>query len=127
MISMEVSQAEKERILSDREKEKQRADFLNSRAIKNNQMHQKIRGLKKGDKIYFKSPYSGSTMMTDFSCMNIWKEVTHATVFHYQPRKRVLWLAIPEGQLDKGQWRDNLQPLHVSECVARGLMVTQPM
>lgn len=92
---------------------------LRSEAIED--LHNLFKATGEGQKFEFRSPVSMCKMMSDLSTVDEWVEVTYVRFYHYQPRKRLVWVTIPDGQLKNSQYRDNLQPMRVDRCVDLGM------
>tara|TARA_R100000008_G_scaffold86825_2_gene81888 strand:+ start:1803 stop:2225 length:423 start_codon:yes stop_codon:yes gene_type:complete len=92
---------------------------IHSEAIED--LHKLFKATGEGQKFEFRSPVSMCKVMTDLSTVDEWVEVTSVRFYHYQPRKRLVWVTVPDGQLKNSQYRDNLQPMKLGRCVDLGM------
>jgi hypothetical protein len=90
-----------------------------------NAMHLIFKKMYKGREVFFREPVSKSQYYTDGVIRNEWVEVKYATLYHYQPRKKLAWLQLPEGKIKACSYRDRLQPMTLEELVRYGAMTSQ--
>ena len=76
-----------------------------------------------GRKLKFRTPVSFCSLNERLQVIDDWLDVTHVRFYKYQPRKKLLWVMVPEGKLRNGSYRDNLQPLTLLQCVRFGLEI----
>ncbi len=90
-----------------------------------NLMHLMFKKMYKGREVFFSEPVSKSQYYTDGVIRNEWVDVRSATLYHYQPRKKLAWLQLPEGKIKACSYRDRLQPMTLAELVRYGAMTTE--
>jgi hypothetical protein len=78
-----------------------------------------------GRKLKFRTPVSFCSLNDRLDEIDKWMDVTHVMFFKYQPRKKLLWVMLPEDMMLHGL-RDNLQPLTLLQCVRFGLEIDRP-
>jgi hypothetical protein len=87
-----------------------------------NAMHLMFKKMYEGREVFFREPVSKAQYYTDGVIRNEWVEVKYATLYHYQPRKKLAWLQLPEGKIKDCSYRDRLQPMTLAELVRYGAM-----
>ena len=92
------------------------------------ELHKALKLIRReGKTVFFKSPVTQSNWVLDtLSFVDEWSDVKTAKFYHYQPRKRLLWIKLPEGSLKNSRYRDNLQPIRLSEAVKMGMVLEKP-
>jgi len=70
--------------------------------------HLKVRDWQEGEKIYMNETSRGDISFSDgFPVYNSFNKVTYGIVYHYQPKKKLLWLCFTKKQVTESQWHDN--------------------
>ena len=90
-----------------------------------NAMHLMFKKMYKGREVFFSERVSKSQYYTDGVIRNEWVDVRSATLYHYQPRKKLAWLQLPEGKIKACSYRDRLQPMTLAELVRYGATTTE--
>lgn len=92
--------------------------------------HLKVKDWQEGEKIYMNKI---SKMDLDLFAKgaphyNSFNKVTYGIVYHYQPKKKLLWLRFTKKQVTESQWHDNhgnpIQPFRMNEVRKNNLRRT---
>lgn len=92
--------------------------------------HLKVKDWQEGEKIYMNeiSKMDIDLFATDTPHYNSFNKVTYGIVYHYQPKKKLLWLRFTKKQVTESQWHDNhgnpIQPYRMHEVRKNNLRRT---
>ena len=90
--------------------------------------HLKVKDWHEGEKIYMNEVSKSDLSFSSLETYNSFHKVTYGIVYHYQPRKKLLWLRFTKKQVTESQWHDNhgnpIQPYRMHEVRKNNLRRT---
>ena len=102
-----------------RSQQRKRKEVIKEKLEK--ETHLKVRDWQEGEKIYMNgiSKMDLDLFAADTPHYNSFNKVTYGIVYHYQPKKKLLWLRFTKKQVTESQWHDNrgnpIQPFRMNE------------
>lgn len=105
----------------ERKKQLSRAAQNRKKAIRDKldrETHERVKDWQRGETIYMDELNMVDMSLETVEFVNSFQGVTRGTVYHYQPRKKLLWLKFKKG-VTESQWHDHdgcpLQPFRLSD------------